>query len=106
MASKDDYLQLSERLNNLKERRAILVSDEERKKEERKTLISELSEAGIDSSKPQEEIDRLEREIQDEYTQSKALVDQFEENLMVATGEKRVDLAEVPLSSEHSLDLE
>jgi len=85
MASKEEYLQLTGRVSELKERRAILVSKEEQKAQERKGLLEELEAAGIDPSKPREEIDRLEKEIQEEYDRAKAQVDQFEEELKAAT---------------------
>ena len=81
MASKEEYLQLTEKVSQLKEKRAILVSDEEKKAQERKDLIEELKNANIDPERPREEIERLEREIQDEYDQTKKLVDQFEAEL-------------------------
>ena len=85
MASKEEYLQLTEKVSKLKERRAVLVSEEEQKATERTELIAELTAAGIDPTKPKEEIERLEKEIQDEYDQAKGLVDQFEVDLLNST---------------------
>ena len=81
MASKEEYLQLTERVSQLKEKRAILVSDEEKKAQEKKELIEELKSANIDPKVPRLEIERLEKEIQDEYDKTKNLVDQFEAEL-------------------------
>ena len=81
MASKEDYLKLTERVSLLKEQRAILVSDEEKKAQEREELIEELKSANIDPRVPGLEIERLEKEIQDEYNEVKNLVDQFEAEL-------------------------
>jgi len=105
MASKEEYLQLSDRVNKLKEQRAILASNEEQKAEEREELLEELKTAGVDPSQPREEIERLEREIQEEFDQAKAQVDQFEVGLLAVTGDK-TNQAPSPQKSADNLDLE
>jgi len=87
MPTKEDYLALSEKVNSLKERRAILVSNEEKKASERKELLEELVKFGVDPEKPLEEIERLEQEILDQYEQAKSAVDRFEVALNDATGQ-------------------
>lgn len=87
MPSKEDYLDLSEKVSSLKERRAILASNEEKKANERKELLEELVKFGVDPEKPLEEIERLEKEISDEYERAKKAVDQFEVALDAATGQ-------------------
>jgi len=89
MASKEEYLQLTDRINELKERRAGLVALEQGRAEERDDLLKTLEIAGVDHSNPVGEIERLEQEIQAEYDTAKAQVDQFENELKVSTGEKK-----------------
>ena len=86
MATKENYLALVDRLTNLNERRAVLVSAEEAKREQREGVIEVLKEYGIDTDNPEAEIERLEKEIQEQYDQAKARVDEFEKALDIATG--------------------
>jgi len=87
MPSKEDYLELSEKVSSLKERRAILASNEEKKANERKELLEELVKFGVDPNNPAKETQRLELEIASEYEQAKKAVDQFERDLNAATGQ-------------------
>jgi len=104
MASKEEYLQLTDRVNALKEKRAILVSNETQKADERAELLEELKNAGIDTANPREEIERLEGEIQADYDQAKAQVDQFEVELLAATGDNQNQQPPTQVSS-NDLDL-
>jgi len=104
MASKEEYLQLTDRVSALKEKRAILVSNETQKGEERAELLGELKNAGIDTEHPAMEIQRLELEIQADYDQAKAQVDQFEVELSAATGDNQ-NQEPPPQVSSNDLDL-
>jgi len=105
MASKEEYLALSDRVNALKEKRAILVSNEAQKADERAELLEELKNAGIDTANPREEIERLEGEIQAEYDLAEAQVDQFEVDLLAVNSDK-MNQALLPQKSADNLDLE
>jgi len=104
MASKEEYLALSDRVNSLKEKRAILVSNEAQKADERAELLEELKNAGVDPEHPALEIQRLELEIKSEYEEAKALVDQFEVELLAATGDNQ-NQEPPPQVSSNDLDL-
>jgi len=121
MATKQEYLDLADRVSDLKEKRAILVAEEERKAKERKGLLEDLKAAGVDPANPKEEIARLEKEMQEEYDQAKIRVDQFEEELRTTSTPHPADVLEkvgvevspevreemdAPVSNDGNLDLE
>lgn len=83
----EEYTQLTRRLSGLRERRAVLKSQEEKKAEERETLEVELKARGVDTTNLGKEQERLEREIREGLTQAAAEVDQFETALRLASGE-------------------
>lgn len=86
MTTEQEYIQLSERLTRLGQRHAVLVAKEEQKAAERLTLVEELAAAGIDTTRPEEEIERLEKKLALEFQDSKASVDAFEMELNRAMG--------------------
>lgn len=121
MATKQEYLDLADRVSDLKEKRAILVADEERKAKEREGLLEDLKAAGVDPKNPAKEIQRLELEMQAEFDQAKIRVDQFEEELRTTSTphpaavlekvgvEVSADVKEqldAPVSNDGNLDLE
>jgi len=115
MATKQEYLDLADRVGDLKEKRAILVAEEERKASEREVLLGDLKAAGVDPTKPKDEIARLEREMQEEYDQAKIRVDQFEEELRTVSDPPPAEVeapleerepADIPVSNDGNLDLE
>ncbi len=59
-----EYQSLTNRREGLVSRIAVLEANEERKREEREQIHAELTEAGVDPTKPEEEIARLTREIE------------------------------------------
>ena len=96
MATKQEFLDLADRVNNLRETRAILVAEEERKAKERADLIKDLEAAGVDPDHPAKEIQRLELEMQTEFSQAKARVDQFEEELKTVSLHPRKTRSDSP----------
>jgi chromosome segregation ATPase len=84
MVQEADYTRLHERLNKANQNRARLLEREETAKGERDRLVKELEAKGIDVSKPDEEIARLEAEIQADYQRQEQTIAQFEQNLQTA----------------------
>jgi hypothetical protein len=78
MSQEQEYLDLNRRLTTLREQHAVLTDREETKRVERERIKAALRKAGVDPDRPDEESERLEREIQDHYAQAKAEVDAFE----------------------------
>jgi len=119
MATKEEYLDLAERVGDLKEKRAILVAEEGRKAKEREGLLIDLKAADVDPDHPAKEIQRLELEMQAEFDQAKARVDQFEEELKTVSDPRPADIpdtveveapkeepADTPVSNDSNLDLD
>lgn len=85
MSKTADYTALTERLNKLRERRAVLTAKEEEKAKLREALTTELKAKGIDTDHPEEEAARLEREAEEELRQAISRIDQFERELEEAS---------------------
>lgn len=85
MATEQDYVQLGERLNKLKQQHAVLESQEDQKAKRREELRKQLSEAGINPDEPDKEITRLEKEAEDAFAETKAKIDEFERELKSPT---------------------
>ena len=81
MTTEADYKALISRLEELRQKRAVLISREEDKAAERKILEVQLTELGVDITKPSEELERLEIEIQADYRRQEELVTQFQKAL-------------------------
>ena len=62
----EEYASLSKRRNDIATKIAVMESQENEKKAKREALEEELRAAGIDTDSPQEEIERLQREIEDD----------------------------------------
>lgn len=81
MSTEREFQELNLKLSELKERRAVLVAQEEQKAEERVQLERELKEAGVNSDDPEGETARLEKEAEEAYQKAKKEVDDFEVEL-------------------------
>jgi len=81
MSTEREFQELNLKLSELKERRAVLVAQEEQKAKERVQLEQELKEAGINSEDPEGETARLEKEAEEAYRKAKKEVDDFEVEL-------------------------
>lgn len=84
MAAADEYANLTEKLNRLRERRAVLEARETDKATERQSLAEGLRAQGVNLDDPDKEIERLEKETAEELIDAKARVDQFERELEAA----------------------
>ncbi len=73
-----EYQALGQRREGIVSRIAVLRSNEERKKGEREQIEAELREAGIDPSKPDEEIERLTREVENHRNTISKELDEIE----------------------------
>jgi len=80
------YRALLQRLGSLNEQRAVLLDRERRKKEERKKLASHLKSKGIDIDKAEEEMKRLEDELDGHLVEARSLVEKFENELKKLEG--------------------
>lgn len=88
MASDEDYKALQERLEKCGQQRAVALAREKQKAEERKMLEQQLRLAGVDPSKTDEELARLQREIHHEFQQALKAVEQFELEFNAQFGEE------------------
>jgi len=82
-----EYEMLLEKLSLLKEKRVVLEERERQKREQKKTLEKELKAHGIDTSKVNEELARLEKEIDQHMEEASRMVDNFEVELLKLEGE-------------------
>jgi len=82
-----EYEMLLEKLALLKEKRVVLEERERQKREQKKTLEKELKAHGIDTSKVNEELARLEKEIDQHMEEASRMVDNFEVELLKLEGE-------------------
>lgn len=73
----EQYRDLEETLTQQKTRRAVLQSKEKEKAEEREKLVIELEAAGIDPTKPREELKRLDETIAENVTTATKAVTEF-----------------------------
>lgn len=85
MKTEQDYLELINRRDQLVSKHARLQEREHMKATRREEICTKLKEAGIDPSKPVEELQRLERENQEAYDKAKKAIDDFEKELEKAT---------------------
>lgn len=90
MATERDYKELVERLVQLEQRQAILISKEEDKRVERERLAQELAAAGVNLEDLDGEITRLTGEIQAHYDGMRDRIDRFEEALNAAIAGSKV----------------
>lgn len=84
MNTAEQYTTLNRKLSSLREELAVLTSKEASKAETRETLIAELMAAGVDPSKPMEELARLESEVQADLSKASEEVSAFEAALRAA----------------------
>lgn len=76
-------LKLKERHSILLQKRAGLLALEDKKRQERELLEKELTSLGIDPTKPEEERERLETELEKFMKDTETTLNQFEEQLKV-----------------------
>lgn len=74
----EEYRNLSQRREAIVSNLAVRRADEERKRKEREAIEAQLREAGIDPSKPDEEIARLTREIEEDRSRISKELDEVE----------------------------
>jgi len=86
MITAEQYTELGKRLDGLAQKRAVLLSKEKDKAERRKELAKKLKAGGVDLDQPEEEVERLRAEIDQAYTESRKMVDEFEEAMDAASG--------------------
>ncbi len=73
-----DYQALVKRLEILRQQRAVLLSKEEDKAAERRVLEEALIKLGVDLTKPEEELQRLQNEVEADFRRQEELVNQFQ----------------------------
>jgi len=86
-AKTEEYQLLLEKLTALKEKRVVLEERERQKREQKKSLQLELEAHGIDTSKVNEELERLLKEIDQHMAEASKMVDKFEVELLKLEGE-------------------
>ncbi len=101
-----EYQTLVSRREGIVSRIAVLTSNEERKREERETLEAELREAGVDPSKPEEEIDRLTREVETHRNTIEKNLDDIENQLTPRVSPPVAKLPSVTASESFDLDID
>lgn len=84
MTTKEQYLELGEKLTRLKERRAVLEAREADRAKESERISAELRLVGVDPTNPDAEIERLTREIDAEFARAQSEIDTFERDLTAA----------------------
>lgn len=84
MTIQEEYTQLGDKLSKLGQQRAVLLSKEADKADERQKLEAELKAAGVDTSKLDEEAKRLEAEINEAMRKARTEINTFETRLAEA----------------------
>lgn len=98
-------LDLNQRLQKGREHLAVLQAREQEKKIERDQLLVELKAAGINTDHPEEELERLDREIEAAYQEMDNQITNFETKLGLREGPPMPGIRNRPgPSSEGSLD--
>lgn len=78
----ESYVELTRRLDRALQQHAVLTAKEEDKKATRDAIAAELKKAGVDLTKPDEEIARLTKEVEDDYARQQTLIANFESELL------------------------
>jgi chromosome segregation ATPase len=87
----EEYKGIHARLDQLRQRRAVLEAEEKRRREARETLAQELERAGVDLGDLPGEKVRLQAEVERLQAEAVQLVDEFEQKL------NRVEQGEEPV---------
>ncbi len=80
----DEYQGIHSRLDQLRQRRAVLEAEEGKRRETREKLADELKAAGVDLGDLPGEKKRLEAEVESLQAEAVRLVDEFEQRLDAA----------------------
>lgn len=80
----EEYNGIHARLDQLRQRRAVLEAEEEKRREAREKLAGELKAAGVDLGDLPGEKERLQGEVERLQMEAVALVDEFEQKLDTA----------------------